>query len=1608
MSIIAFIDTEITSTHIIADIGCVTSHGKKYHGPSVITCIDLLKECDFVCGHNVVHHDLKYLKPALTKDGNVSLKVIDTLYLSPLLFPNRPYHRLLKDDKLQTDELNNPLHDAKKARDLFNDECAKFFQLEESLQQIYCLLLRDKLEFSGFFAYLNLSVPAIDLEQTIVSTFSEKICSDAPVDRFIEDYPVELAFALALIQATDRYSVTPPWVLKNFPKVERVMYLLRNKPCVMGCDYCDEQLDTQKALSHFFGHDRYRLYHGENLQERAVKAAVENKSLIAIFPTGGGKSITFQVPALMSGRNEKGLTVVISPLQSLMKDQVDNLEKNGITEAVTINGLLDPIERAKSFERVADGSAYLLYISPEMLRSRTIERLLLGRKIVRFVIDEAHCFSAWGQDFRIDYLYIGDFIRMLEEKKNLSEKIPVSCFTATAKPKVIEDICAYFSEKLELSLTVFKTPVKRENLRYKVSKKDTDEEKYATLRSLIEAKNCPTIVYVSRTKRADKIAEQLNRDGFLTRSFHGKMDSRQKTTNQNAFLNGEIPIMVATSAFGMGVDKKDVGLVVHFDISDSLENYVQEAGRAGRDEHLQADCHILFNEEDLGKHFIMLNQTKLSIKEIQQIWRAIKNITKVRSTVSQSALEIARKAGWDDTVVEIETRVRTAIAALEQAGYLKRGQNIPRVFANSIVPKNVDEAREKIYASSRFDDPQKENALRIIKKMISTKNRKETSDEIPESRIDYISDHLGIPRQEVINLVTILREENVLSDAQDLSSFIKKSENKNRSLAILENYQKIELFLLPKLEMNEKILNLKELNESAAAIGNVTPAKLKTILNFWAIKHWIKRSNSPKSPHLVATILNESSAVLMEKLEMRHQLSAFILELLFAKSANVSAEKAGNAEEVMVNFSVLELKSAYQNSSNLFRKNPSIHDVEDALFYLSRIEALKIEGGFMVVYNQMTVERLEKNDRINYKADDYKTLKQFYENKIEQIHIVGEYALKMIDQYENALLFVDDYFQLNYSSFLDKHFPKSRQNDIKRTITPAKFKQLFGDLSETQLSIIKDQDSKNSCVIAGPGSGKTRVLVHKLASLLLLEDVKHEQLLMLTFSRAAATEFRQRLKALIGNATNFIAIKTFHSFCFDLSGKIGSLTKSDNIVQNTVLRIQQDEVEKSAITKTVLVVDEGQDMNEHEYALLLALMEQNEDLRVLIVGDDDQAIYEFRDGSAKYLQQFVIEHGALKTELVRNYRSKQNLVEFANQFITCLPNRLKTTPISASQLENGKIRLIQHQSAHLILSMVEEVLRSHLSGSTALLTHSNEEANLLASLLTKKGKKIKLIQGNDGFNLYDLHEIRLFVDWIEHHEQAMTIDAEIWSNAKAHVARNFAKSPHFEIINGLIRVFEQLYPETKYKSDLIALIRESMMENFYSTLTDTIHISTIHKAKGREYDNVFLLLENFHKSLAMDVNKRLLYVGLTRAISNLTICTNGTFLNHIEVEELERIEATESYPAPTELIEQLVLKDLHLDTFLNKSHIIDSFVSGDPLEVFNQQITYQGQTFFRFSKEYTAHLKVLNDKGYFITEARVNFVVHWKKTKELDDTKTKEHPEIRVLLPQLILKRRIE
>ncbi|MGN6800841.1 MAG: UvrD-helicase domain-containing protein, partial [Ginsengibacter sp.] len=913
-----------------------------------------------------------------------------------------------------------------------------------------------------------------------------------------------------------------------------------------------------------------------------------------------------------------------------------------------------------------------------------------------------------------------------------------------------------------------------------------------------------------------------------------------------------------------------------------------------------------------------------------------------------------------------------------------------------ILSKNAQEAIEKINSSQRFEEKQKEKGIRIIKKLFSSKSRKPSNDEAAESRIDYISDHLGIVKEEVINIVNLLREEKILADAKDLTAFIKKGENINRSMKIVETFSQLENFLLLVLEEKEKIYHLKELNQEAEEKGckDVTPNKIKTIINFWAIKNWIKRHNQEYSKNHVLMLCVQPKESLREKLEKRHELAKFIVEFLYEKSNLTIAEI--EKEEVLVEFSVHELKDEFEKRPKLFEIKVSVEDIEDTLFYLSRIEAIKIEGGFLVVYNRLTIDRVEQDNKRRYKNDDYQKLNQFYENKVQQIHIVGEYAKKMIGDYKGALQFVDDYFQLNYTSFLNKYFKGSRQNEIKRNLTPAKFRQLFGSLSPTQLEIIKDNETKHTAVVAGPGSGKTRVLVHKLASLLLMEDVKHEQLLMVTFSRAAATEFKKRLLSLIGNAAHYIEIKTFHSYCFDLLGKVGSLEKSDAILKSTIEKIKRGEVEANRITKTVLVIDEAQDMNADEYALINVLMEQNEEMRVIAVGDDDQNIYEFRGASSKYLEQFLTERKAAKHELIENYRSKNNLVEFTNGFVKKIRHRLKETPISAKQTDTGNIKIVRYRNGNLISPLVQDIVATGLAGTTCVLTKTNDEALQITGLLLKNGMQAKLIQSNDGFSLQSLLEVRFLLNEINIDDDVKIISDEVWTNAKSELRKKFQQSSKLEVCNNLIKQFEDSNSKKKYKSDLEVFVRESKLEDFYNNSGETIFVSTIHKAKGKEFDNVFIMLENFNP--ATDEAKRQLYVAMTRAKRNLTIHLNGNYLDNITAENLERIEDREMHLPPNELVMHLSFKDVWLDYFITRQYLVSQLTSGDALTINGDECrTTRGQSVLKFSRQFLTTIETQKQKGYHLKQAKVNFIAYWLK----EDT----GQEVKIVLPELYFDR---
>ena len=1658
---IAFVDAEVgLKDHKVHDIGALRYDGATYHQADRQKLREFLneKEVDFVCGHNIIHHDAKYL--FATSKWNL----VDTLYISPLLFPERPYHRLVKDDKLVSDQMNNPVNDCEKAQELLLDEIARWNELTLDQQTIFASLLANQKDFIGFIRLVD--AESLYRPKEIVSLIHQeyegRICEYANLKPIIEQYPCALAYALALISTTDYRSTTPGWVLHNFPEVEHIIQLLRHTPCTEGCEYCNREFDLHYNLKQFFGYDEFRTYEGEPLQENAARAAVQSKSLLAIFPTGGGKSLTFQLPALMDARSVHGLTVVISPLQSLMKDQVDNLADRGITDAVTINGLLDPITRSLAIERVMNGDASLLYIAPEMLRSKTIERILLNRLIVRFVIDEAHCFSAWGQDFRVDYLYIGKFIREYQEKKfgkhdkidedklsqltevshdaqTFKNRIPISCFTATAKQKVVQDICDYFKHWLGDDLELFASSASRTNLHYSVIHVDTNEDKYARLRSLVKSADCPTIVYVSRTKRTRELAAKLTRDGMKALPYNGKMEADEKIQNQEAFMNDEVSIIVATSAFGMGVDKSDVGLVVHYDISDSLENYVQEAGRAGRNPHLNARCFVLYSDNDLDKHFVLLNQTKLSISEIQQIWKAIKNFTKLRPHVSCSALEIARQAGWDDSVSDIETRVRTALAALEQSGYIERGNNIPHVYATGITVKNMDEARKRITGSPLFSEDEIEKAVRIIRSLISQKSIAKAQDSEAESRIDYLADILGLSKTDVISAVNRMRQDGILADTKDIAAYLQDmGETSQKSMKLLEQFAQLERYIIDHIPDDSLHISYKQLNDNAVRDGIETAneKRIRTLLYFLVVKGYARKKEDG-ARNMIVTRQSDIN-VMIKRFEKRIEICKFIIEWLYqlvekneAQNSQDCGIPAVHSKKGAVLFSIVELlKEIKQRNQSLFSdfSDLQLEDVEEALLYLSKIGALKLEGGFLVLYNAMDIRRL-KDNRLRYKQEDYRMLNEFYKQKIQQIHIVGEYANLMVEDYDAALQYVQDYFQMNYHQFIDKYFKGDREKEIERNLTPSKYKQLFGQLSKRQKEIIDDHDSRCIVVAAGPGSGKTRVLVHKLASLLLLEDVKHEQLLMLTFSRAAATEFKQRLMRLIGNAAHYVEIKTFHSYSFDLLGRIGNLDEADNVVGQAAEMINKGEVEPNRIGKTVLVIDEAQDMSDEDFALVTALMNANEEMRVIAVGDDDQNIFEFRGSNSQYLYQLSQLPNCRFIEMTENYRSQQHIVDAANAFASSIRNRMKRTPIVAISKEEGCVKVVKHpafcqeEKVYMFQPIVEDIIlqqktrreKEQISSTkeqettgikqggketTCVLTQTNEEAVILLALLHKHSIHGKLVQSMGELRFWNLAEIRYFLKYIDKSiktVQSPLINDEVWEAAKDKTFSKYAASETLPYIQRCIKLFEQTN-RSKYYSDFREFVFESSVEDFCDVSDAEVVVSTIHKAKGSEFDHVFMLITDpLHPT--DDVLRRY-YVAMTRAKQTLTIHTNSPLFDKLPTDQF--LFDPKPYIMPDEIVLQLSHKDVNLGFSKNYKLDILTLQSGASLIYHDHYLATPatGRDIAMLSMKMQEKLGKWEAKGYHVVSAKVRFIVAWKPKEA-----PKEEKESAIVLADLVMKK---
>lgn len=1622
------IDTEVDHKGKIQTLGLIDEAGNNlYKGENPTALLNYLEKYDIVVGHNIFKHDLNFLLQV--KDMPISLyqkPIIDTLWLSSLIFIKYPYHALIKDYKL--DKINDPIQDAKLCLELFQACVAEFLTFPASLQNLLYALVWERDQFRSFFAYLaqkQLFIPQkIAVKSEIRAQFSwvlEEVFFEKELEDFLQTASVELAYVLRLLlikmQIDKDISVLPAWIVQNLPKVSEILATMLKYKIY----------NPKRELKRYFWYDNFRNFTsasgGSVSQQEVVEAALKGEDLLAIFSTWWGKSLTFQLPALMIADQMPYLTLVISPLQSLMKDQVDVLNnRHHITNVGYLNATLNPLERKEVCQKVEFGGIDLLYLSPEMLRSRSTINLLSKRLIARVVIDEAHCFSKWGHDFRIDYMFIADFIKELQKKNQSLTSVKISCFTATGKRDVTEEIQSYFKTRLWSNLKEFRSTSARSNLSYQCIKVQDEEQRFTQLIELLENKvqSQPCIIFTRYTGAwsendhgAENLSKKINESLWyqFCSYYHGKMPSEQKRKIQDDFIAGRISTIVATNAFGMGVDKEDVRFVIHYGIPSSLENYLQEAGRAGRDGK-DSDCIMLYNSEDVTANIQLNKLGEVKSKEIKSLLSSLKKSFAYsrdeQDGICRSAKTLVRAAGWlgtedfDNNYRENkplhETKVKTALFFLEKFWFIKRGFNRTKVRATA--NKNATLREQFKHIDQLFWSFLTAFELEKIKEIYK---------HIKSSKVIAIEDiNVGLPLYDeggtkwVTTLVDLLRGQN-----------------------FIENDDEITLILNPdKLISTEALSFTRQAGEAVFSyIEHHSYQNSTQLFEGQEVLYDKYKMNTALSDHFGATTLMHEIEQLFHLFVKRKKIQIAQNRILFlcdfSDLKNDFRQLVDRAEQFLHFLLQSDYSTAQKSNHNLTfvqklgRLNSlftrylwafsNLVELENLLKFLHLFEIVRIEGGLFLYQTKFQLKRWENLDQ-NFKKEHYSDLFSFYQKKNEQAHIMDHFARNLVGEsfsgHQKAIdTFIDDYFSMEYEDFLNLYF-KNKREELKRPLSKEKYQQIYNSLSPEQAQILKAKD--NLLLIAGPGAGKTKSLVHKVASLILEDGVRSQEFLLLTFSRSAKFELKKRIIDLLGPQGYFLQIHTFHSFSFDLLEMQASPELFDDgdfsIIEQACNYLKENP--NLQLPYSILILDEFQDINDQQFELISLIKQhasKGEEMRAVAAGDDDQSIFGFAGGNIKHIQEFKNTFNAKEIILTANYRSTQKLINFTSSFIQLNSERIKRqtqlvskvseqTSLFDQGMQETKIQTInlnQDQVLNFLPRLFEnDILQGAITRnqSIVILFHNNETGLVIDHLLKQQGYQTKLLLEKMGYKLEQTLEFSAFLKSYSNENDPVNKD-----NINAKLERIIAIYGDNKTTK-LLGIFVQtLIDQNKILNLKIVqdAIRGISEQDLLRNQDAQIVLSTFHKAKGLEFENVIICFdEDVKRNEKRNLPKakkeelvRLLYVAMTRAKRNLFILWNqasNPFFEFLSRNALECLTPQQENKTKKEIWLITSCKDIFLsyhdrvpvspeDAFPIDTPIRFSFDSNGGV-----RFTAQWSILQLSSKHFWSKLKSRLEKGYLV------------------------------------------
>ncbi|WP_419921266.1 RecQ family ATP-dependent DNA helicase [Candidatus Poriferisodalis sp.] len=1650
---------------------------------------NLAHGADFVVGHNLIHFDLPRMQAAVPELRLLGLPAVDTLWLNPLAFPRNPYHRLVKhykDARLVRSDLNDPYLDAQLALQVLSDQQSALAEAPPELLTAWHWLTTGEDRSAGFDRFFSVlrGAPRPDVakaREAIRNHLESRVCRTHLL-RAIGDaaeHGWALAYAMAWISVSGGNSVMPPWVRHQFPEAGWLVRRLRDEACSDDrCTWCRSRHDAIGELKRLFGFEAFRAEPAlpetdRPMQQAIVQTAMGGEDVLAILPTGTGKSLCYQLPALSRYDKTGALTVVLSPLVALMADQVAGLQKLGITSCVTVNGLLSLPERAEALERVRLGDAAILLISPEQLRSVSVRSALAQREIGAWVLDEAHCLSKWGHDFRPDYRYVGRFIRERAENERTP---PVLCLTATAKPEVKTEICEYFREHLGVDMKVFDGGSRRTNLEFVVmptSAPAKQQDILATLHHHLPAHAAGgAIVYCATRRRTEEVADFLQEQGMAADRFHAGLPPEEKKTVQQRFIEGDLRVIAATNAFGMGIDKPDVRLVIHADIPSSLENYLQEAGRAGRDQE-QAHCVLLYTKEDVERQFGLSARSRLTRREIHGVLRALRALDRrggrrgeVVATPGEILIEDEADDFQRDSTTD-DTRIRTAVAWLEEAELLAREENRVMVFPSWLRVSTVEEA-EKRLAGADLDPVYRRALLSVVGRLI---------DADPDEGIstDMLMATSGLGPDQVSAALHNLERLGLATNDTVVTAYahvgVRRPSHSRLTEAAEMEQQLIEQMreMAPDMEVGSSApLNLRIAAQHLqdAGLSDVRPEHVTRTLQGLA-RDGIGPGGSGGSVSLrkhgaesVSVTLRRSWDGLAAMAERRRKAAGTLLSHLLEELPTGS-----RGSDLLVETTLGKLQQAVDAaleadpSLRVDSKDAERRLMERALLWLHEQEVIRLNRGLTVFRSAMTIT-LERESR-GFRQTDFAELAHHYGRTVRQIHVMATYAEQGLDRMADAVRLALDYFTFGDDEFV-RRWLSGRRAEIDRETTPESWQSIVESLSNPrQRGLMADnREATNVLVLSGPGSGKTRVLVHRIAYLVRARRQNPRGILALAYNRHAAADIRRRLHELIGDDANGVMVLTCHALAMRLVGASfsGTAAQSSNTSFDELLsevmgkaiallrddELEPEEAEDSRVRLLAgfrwILVDEYQDIGDNEYELIAALAgrtapDADTRLTLFAVGDDDQNIYAFNGTSPEFIRRFEQDYSARIEYLVDNYRSSGHIIDASNAVIAPAASRMKAGQAirinrarrgdppggeweSLDAITKGRVQVLhqsedsvaQAQAAMIELRRLAGLVPSWNWARCAVIAREWSHLEPVRSICEQVDIPVQLANEGD-LSLWHLRETQALVRAVRQRRGLLgSGDLRRWIAGQQ-------GGPWIDLLSEAVEEHEietggAEVPAVSFIEWLAEWCRDARRRQ------RGLLLLTAHRAKGLEFDHVVVLDGGWGRRSRdedVDAPRRLYYVAMTRAKQTLTLCrlrSEQEFHDALEGKSSVLWRSPVALPPPTAQLARryrsLTLKDVYL-SFAGRMpegdrvhRSIKALSPGDRL----QERQHQGKWELRDGSgvqvgTLASSFEVPSDMRCF--EARVSAVARW--SSEYSDAQYKKElkcDEWEVVVPELV------